>query len=64
MAISRQFTRAGDMWRDAAIQASGIYKGRLGSQQDYNMMGDQLIEIAELEKKAFTDLSAVVKKLK
>ena len=64
MAISRQFTKAGDMWRDAAVQASGIYKGRLGSQQDYNVMGDQLIEIAGLEKKAFIDLSAVVKKLK
>ncbi len=64
MTISRQFTKAGDMWRDAAIQASGIYKGRLGSQQDYNVMGDQLTEIAELEKKAFIDLSAIVKKLK
>lgn len=62
--ISKQFTKAGDMWRDAAIQAAGIYKGRLGSQQDYNTMGDQLIEIAELEKKAFLDLSTAVKKLK
>lgn len=62
--ISKQFTKAGDMWRNAAIQAAGIYKGRLGSQQDYNIMGDQLIEIAELEKKAFLDLSAAVKKLR
>ncbi|HTN07535.1 BtrH N-terminal domain-containing protein [Agriterribacter sp.] len=63
MDISKQFTRAGDLWRDAAIQASGIYKGRLTEQQDYNVMGDFLLDIAELEKKAFSDLSATVKKL-
>src|SRR5580704_16188668 len=32
MEISGQFTQAGDLWRDAAIHAAGIYKGRLGSQ--------------------------------
>ena len=57
MDISKQFTATGDRWRDAAIQAAGIYKGRLNSQQDYNVMGDQLIEIAELEKKAFKELA-------
>lgn len=64
MDISKQFTKAGDMWRDAAIQASGIYKGRLTEQQDYDVMGDFLLDIAELEKKAFKDLSATVKKLR
>jgi hypothetical protein len=63
MDISQKFTRAGDMWRDAAIQASGIYKGRLTEQQDYNVMGDQLLAIAALEKEAFRDLGAIVKKL-
>lgn len=61
--ISGQFTLAGDRWRDAAIQASGIYKGRLSTQQDYNVMGDMLLEIAEIEKKAFKELSVVVKKM-
>jgi len=56
---SAEFTRAGDLWRDAAVQAAGIYKGRLGSQQDFNIMGDYLLEIAELEKKAFTVLSKI-----
>ena len=37
----------------------GIYKGSIGSQEDFNMMGDYMIEIAELEKKAFTDLSKI-----
>jgi hypothetical protein len=55
--ISKQFTRTGDLWRTAAVQAAGIYKGRLGSQEDFNTMSDYLLEIAELEKKAFVDLS-------
>lgn len=63
MDISKQFTQAGDLWRDAAIQASGIYKGRITEQHDYNIMGDHLLEIAALEKKAFHDLGAIVKKL-
>jgi hypothetical protein len=55
--ISQSFTRSGDLWRDAAIQASGIYKGRLSAQQDFNAMAEQLFTIAELEKQAFTALS-------
>ncbi|MBS1947717.1 MAG: BtrH N-terminal domain-containing protein [Bacteroidetes bacterium] len=53
------FTKAGDLWRTAAVQASGIYKGRLDSQQDYNKMADHLFEIAGIEKKAFTALSKI-----
>lgn len=60
--ISQQITATGDKWRDAAIQASGIYKGRLGAQADYDNMGDRLIEISELEKKAFKDLKNAIKK--
>ncbi len=63
MQVADQFTASGDRWRDAAVQAAGIYKGRLGSQADYDIMGDMLIEIAALEKEAFTSLKAVVKKL-
>lgn len=55
--ISEEFTRSGDLWRTSAIQAAGIYKGRLGSQQDFNVMGDYLLEIAEVEKQAFEALS-------
>ena len=62
--ISKQFTATGDLWRDAAVQASGIYKGRLNVQSDYDMMGDYLLKIADLEKKAFEDLSVAVKKMK
>lgn len=57
--ISNTFTRAGDLWRTAAVQASGIYKGRIGSQADFNQMSDYLFEIAEIEKQAFTALSKI-----
>jgi hypothetical protein len=57
--ISTQFTASGDLWRTAAVQAAGIYKGRLGSQEDFNTMGDYLLEIAEIEKKAFTALKNI-----
>jgi hypothetical protein len=57
--ISASFTRAGDLWRTAAVQAAGIYKGRIGSQEDFNTMGDYLIEVAEMEKQAFTALSKI-----
>ncbi|MDR3697626.1 BtrH N-terminal domain-containing protein [Mucilaginibacter sp.] len=58
--VSAIFTQAGDLWRTAAVQAAGIYKGRISSQQDFDLMGNYLIEIAELEKEAFL----VLKKIK
>jgi len=57
--ISNTFTQAGDLWRTAAIQASGIYKGRIGNQEDFNLMSDYLLEISEIEKQAFTALSKI-----
>ncbi|MDE1192005.1 MAG: BtrH N-terminal domain-containing protein [Arachidicoccus sp.] len=55
--VSEIFTKAGDLWRDAAVQASGIYKGRIGTQQDFDTMGDYLLEIADVERNAFKALS-------
>ncbi len=57
--ISKSFTTVGDLWRVAAVQAAGIYKGRIGSQEDFNLMGDYLYEIAELEKNAFLALRKI-----
>ncbi len=57
--ISKLFTQAGDLWRTAAVQAAGIYKGRIGSQEDFNLMGDYLIEISVLEKEAFLALKNI-----
>lgn len=59
LSVADDFTKAGDLWRSAAVQAAGIYKGRLGTQQDFNTMGDYLLEIAEIEKKAFKELSNI-----
>jgi hypothetical protein len=61
--VSASFTRSGDLWRTAAVQAAGIYKGRLGSQNDFNQMGDYLQEISELEKQSFIALSKIKWKL-
>ena len=58
-AVSASFTKSGDLWRTAAVEAAGIYKGRLGSQEDFNRIGDYLFEIADLEKQAFTALSKI-----
>ncbi len=57
--ISKSFTHAGDVWRNAAVQAAGIYKGRIGSQADYDVMGDYLLQISEIEKKAFQALAKI-----
>jgi hypothetical protein len=59
MQFSEEFTKAGDLWRTAAVQASGIYKGRIGAQEDFNVMGDYLFDIAEIEKNAFKNLSKI-----
>ncbi|MEO6979291.1 MAG: BtrH N-terminal domain-containing protein [Mucilaginibacter sp.] len=57
--ISSIFTTAGDMWRTAAVHAAGIYKGRITSQEDFNTMGDYLLEIAAVEKAAFETLKQI-----
>ncbi|HKR03931.1 MAG TPA: BtrH N-terminal domain-containing protein [Bacteroidia bacterium] len=57
--ISEQFTKAGDLWRSSAVQAAGIFKGRITSQQDFNDMGNYLFEVAETEKQAFIALSKI-----
>ncbi len=57
--ISTMFTQAGDLWRTSAVQAAGIYKGRIGTQEDFNIMGEYLFEIADIEKKAFQDLQKI-----
>jgi Domain of unknown function (DUF4872)/Butirosin biosynthesis protein H, N-terminal len=57
--ISKSFTQSGDLWRNAAVQAAGIYKGRIGSQADFDLMGDNLIQISEVEKNAFRALNKI-----
>lgn len=55
--VSKDFTKSGDLWRSSAVQMSGIYKGRLSTQKDFDETADMLLEIYEIEKQAFKKLS-------
>jgi hypothetical protein len=57
--VSEEMTKAGDLWRDSALQMSGIYKGRLTAQKDYDDCAQLLFEISDLEKQAFKQLSRI-----
>ena len=57
--VSEQFTVAGDLWRDSAVQMAGIYKGRITAQSDFNHAADIMDKIADVEKQAFTQLSKI-----
>lgn len=57
--VSEKITKSGDLWRDSALQMSGIYKGRLNSQKDYDDCADLLNEISKVEKEAFLELSKI-----
>ncbi len=59
ISIAEEFTKAGDLWRSSAIQAAGIYKGRLTEQTHFDEMARYLHEIAEIEKNAFQRLSKI-----
>ena len=54
--VSKEFTAVGDLWRSAAVQAAGIYKGRLTGKSEFDTMANFLFEIAEKEKVAFNQL--------
>jgi hypothetical protein len=54
--VSEEFTKAGDMWRNNAIEMAGVYKGRLKEQSDFNAISDYMMEIASVEKGAFKRL--------
>ena len=59
LGVSEQITKAGDLWRDSALQMAGIYKGRITSQKDFDDCADIMNEIAAIEKNAFQDLSKI-----
>jgi hypothetical protein len=56
---SEKITKAGDLWRDSALQMSGIYKGRITEQKDFDACADLLLEISAVERDAFLDLSKI-----
>lgn len=59
LGISEQITKAGDLWRDCAVQMAGVYKGRLTEQKDFDDIADLMINISEVEKQAFKELGSL-----
>ena len=61
--IAEDFSTAGDMWRDSAVNMAQVYRGRNTSQAQFNLCADQMDAIAVLEKKAFEQLKKTQKHL-
>jgi hypothetical protein len=55
--ISDEFTRAGDLWRQNAVNMAGVFRGRSTEQKDFNHIADMMIEIHHVEKNAFKELA-------
>ena len=52
-------TKIGDRWRDFAVNAGRILKGRNSSSENFKIIDEILLEIAEREKKLFKALNNV-----
>lgn len=58
--LSLEMTEIGDLWRDFAVQASRVYKNRSAQTDVYNMLADQLLDIAEREEVFFKKLRKAI----
>lgn len=58
--LSFEMTEIGDMWRDFALEASRVYKQRSAKQDVYNVLADQLTEIANREEQFFKKLRKAI----
>lgn len=57
LTVSEDFTKAGDLWRESAVQMGRIYKGRINNEQkDFEVCADILLQISAIEKEAFLKL--------
>jgi len=52
---SEQMTQAGDMWREFAVNAARVCKGR-NTSETYSSVANQLREIAGKEEKIYNSL--------
>lgn len=59
IALSDEFTKAGDLWRASAINMGRIFKGRLNEQKDFLESADMLDNIAAIERAAFKELKKI-----
>ncbi len=57
---SKKMTEVGDMWRDFAVQAGRIVKGR-NEKESYDTISELLMKIADEEEKIYKELDRIVK---
>lgn len=58
--LSLEMTEIGDLWRDFALQASRVYKNRSAQNDVYNMLADNLLDIANREEIFFKKLKKAI----
>jgi len=56
---SKEMTEAGDRWREFAIIAGRIFKGRSGKEESYAAAADILLDIADREEKIYRKLRKI-----
>lgn len=56
---SKELTEVGDRWREFAIVAGRIFKGRSGKDESYIAAADILLDIADREEKIFIKLKQI-----
>lgn len=58
--LATEMTEIGDLWRDFAVQASRVYKNRSAQNDVYNMLADNLLDIANREEVFFKKLKKAI----
>ncbi len=58
--LSKEMTEIGDEWRDFALNISRVYKNRSGQENVYEKLSDQLMGLAEREKRFFQELKETI----
>lgn len=58
--LSKEMTEIGDEWRNFALNISRVYKNRSGEENVYEKLSDQLMGLAEREKKFFQELKKAI----
>ena len=59
--LSLELTAIGDLWRDFAVEASRVYKNRSTQPDVYNLVADQLLNIANKETIFFKELKNAIR---
>ena len=60
LALSREMTATGDLWRKLAVVGARICKGRASSRDTYGAMADLLRECARRESLIYQELLEIV----